>query len=654
MAEFAITAHITQIATIGSQLSVKLYTFGEILGRADGTVISISQDICLLSAVLEELGHQFEKDQEVQICSENAIKTAEEAVQECSAVFEEIGRILETNARLAMAKWASITVDELRWPFLQPMMQFLRSSLNKSKATLLLMLNVIIYARQIFEIGHQTSQLDHQRQLIEHLVRSECEYTRQFVVLRQAITDNASTGGTAGTHGFIPLHLSQDHPGLLPMSSDYDQSTRLWNELRDYSELINRLLQDVEETEQHIEPFLGAKIRSNIIITHRQEVMRLQSIHGIGQIKVTITGDAWDVLESGFEGELTPASLDAGQVQSRSDEVNCPQLTRPHYDHQWNPLVLSQASMRETEITNGLPVLPTVDTPFSQQVPLEYPSEPGCQWGMANSRKRPRSRTNSTSNISARETPRSIGRIPPMRRSRSASPTQECILDLSESNPDPASEGITERIDCGDSELEPQNFKVKEHDRWLPMTYIIKKMRQGLPDNTFITKEAKECMRECVSKFISFITSEAAKDCQVKKENTMVGEDVLLAMRSLGFENYAEALNVFLTRYRQTIPRENCHPCPSPPSHIMMAKIDGAANLPILAPHQPDEREADTISTTRTHIPSHEDHGNLSQSQADPSSPEEDGISEQDTTQEASSIVDHLLSQWTLLKKFGL
>ena len=33
-------------------------------------------------------------------------------------------------------------------------------------------------------------------------------------------------------------------------------------------------------------------------------------------------------------------------------------------------------------------------------------------------------------------------------------------------------------------------------------------MKMALPDNAKIAKEAKECMQECVSEFISFITSE--------------------------------------------------------------------------------------------------------------------------------------------------
>lgn len=37
-------------------------------------------------------------------------------------------------------------------------------------------------------------------------------------------------------------------------------------------------------------------------------------------------------------------------------------------------------------------------------------------------------------------------------------------------------------------------------------------MKTALPENAKIAKEAKECMQECVSEFISFITSEGPFD----------------------------------------------------------------------------------------------------------------------------------------------
>lgn len=56
-------------------------------------------------------------------------------------------------------------------------------------------------------------------------------------------------------------------------------------------------------------------------------------------------------------------------------------------------------------------------------------------------------------------------------------------------------------------------FKTKKHDgesdanirNFAPVARI---MKTALPENAKIAKEAKECMQECVSEFISFITSE--------------------------------------------------------------------------------------------------------------------------------------------------
>ncbi|KAI0878929.1 histone-fold-containing protein [Hypoxylon argillaceum] len=82
-------------------------------------------------------------------------------------------------------------------------------------------------------------------------------------------------------------------------------------------------------------------------------------------------------------------------------------------------------------------------------------------------------------------------------------------------------------------------------------------MKLALPENAKIAKEAKECMQECVSEFISFITSEASEKCHQEKRKTVNGEDILFAMTSLGFENYSEALKIYLTKYREQQSQSN-------------------------------------------------------------------------------------------------
>lgn len=43
----------------------------------------------------------------------------------------------------------------------------------------------------------------------------------------------------------------------------------------------------------------------------------------------------------------------------------------------------------------------------------------------------------------------------------------------------------------------------------------------------------------------------ASEKCHQEKRKTVNGEDILFAMTSLGFENYSEALKIYLSRYRE-------------------------------------------------------------------------------------------------------
>ncbi|GMP85214.1 hypothetical protein CsSME_00038456 [Camellia sinensis var. sinensis] len=92
---------------------------------------------------------------------------------------------------------------------------------------------------------------------------------------------------------------------------------------------------------------------------------------------------------------------------------------------------------------------------------------------------------------------------------------------------------------------------VREQDRFLPIANISRIMKKALPANGKIAKDAKETVQECVSEFISFVTSEASDKCQREKRKTINGDDLLWAMATLGFEEYIDPLKVYLSRYRE-------------------------------------------------------------------------------------------------------
>ncbi|KAI8416383.1 hypothetical protein FOFC_02692 [Fusarium oxysporum] len=89
-------------------------------------------------------------------------------------------------------------------------------------------------------------------------------------------------------------------------------------------------------------------------------------------------------------------------------------------------------------------------------------------------------------------------------------------------------------------------------------------MRKALPADAKLAKDAQECMQQCVSEFVSFITSEgmvdsyiyvhqdliAAENAQREKLKTVAGDNILVALKQLGFENYGEVLGVYLSKPR--------------------------------------------------------------------------------------------------------
>ncbi|XXZ99080.1 hypothetical protein QA089_001594 [Meyerozyma guilliermondii] len=94
------------------------------------------------------------------------------------------------------------------------------------------------------------------------------------------------------------------------------------------------------------------------------------------------------------------------------------------------------------------------------------------------------------------------------------------------------------------------DFEIKEQDRFLPIANVARVMKSALPPHAKLSKESKTCIQECVSEFISFITSQASDNVLHEKRKSINGEDVLWAMYTLGFESYAEILKIYLAKYR--------------------------------------------------------------------------------------------------------
>ncbi|XP_066360611.1 nuclear transcription factor Y subunit B-4-like [Miscanthus floridulus] len=86
---------------------------------------------------------------------------------------------------------------------------------------------------------------------------------------------------------------------------------------------------------------------------------------------------------------------------------------------------------------------------------------------------------------------------------------------------------------------------------FLPINNIRSVMRSAVPENRKIAKDAKESVQECVSEFISFVTSEASHKCKEEGRKSINGDDIIWSLGTLGFVEYVEPLMLYLMKYRE-------------------------------------------------------------------------------------------------------
>ena len=100
--------------------------------------------------------------------------------------------------------------------------------------------------------------------------------------------------------------------------------------------------------------------------------------------------------------------------------------------------------------------------------------------------------------------------------------------------------------------------QINEYDNYLPLANIGRIIKNNLPKDVKLSKSSKETFQECVSEFISFITSEANEKCNIEKRKIIKGEDIIYALNNLGFEKYCPILELYLDKYKQS-QSNNCN-----------------------------------------------------------------------------------------------
>jgi len=82
--------------------------------------------------------------------------------------------------------------------------------------------------------------------------------------------------------------------------------------------------------------------------------------------------------------------------------------------------------------------------------------------------------------------------------------------------------------------------------RFLPTAGVDRIIREALPPHARVSKGATRVIQQCVSEFISFLTSEAGESRCMQRRKSIGGKDILKAMQTLGFDDYLTCMQEFL------------------------------------------------------------------------------------------------------------
>ena len=167
-----LVASVVQLAGAGLKLSQTLYQYADGVASADRRIKDIANEVKLTSFVIQELGTIFERDETANLISENAVKTANETIKECFAVFTEL--------ELKINKGKPGKMGRLMLPFKDNKIELLRSQIDKLKSTLELLMQVLIHAHQVSSEKYNREAEAKHREEIKQLLENKKQATKKY------------------------------------------------------------------------------------------------------------------------------------------------------------------------------------------------------------------------------------------------------------------------------------------------------------------------------------------------------------------------------------------------------------------------------------------------------------------------------------------
>ncbi|CAH0547479.1 unnamed protein product [Brassicogethes aeneus] len=92
----------------------------------------------------------------------------------------------------------------------------------------------------------------------------------------------------------------------------------------------------------------------------------------------------------------------------------------------------------------------------------------------------------------------------------------------------------------------------KLEDLNLPNMSVQKIIKEAIPENVNIGKDARSALSRAASVFILYVTSQASKEAQKANRKTLIGQDVIAALEELEFEDFIDPLQDLLKEFKDS------------------------------------------------------------------------------------------------------
>jgi hypothetical protein len=318
-----VAASIIQVADLGAKLSVKLFSFYQRVKNASDSIHLLSNEIALVSAILRELGDNLKDEEASKLCSKEAFHTLNVVLDQSRDVLGQIQKVIDDNDQRGKGRFQQVA-GKLRIAYHESSLDQLKTSLERLKATMLLLLNVITYAGQIrryLEIDcciYYEKFLTLNSNKVPTLVQEQRDLIHSLLQGQNVDSEKPSESGATGeserdfppqpsrmnfsptSTDFLPGRkgIPDDHrptrrnrprpPNVMVMppikppneTSHGSQKATESTELKVYNLLIRSMLVEIESCKQKLKSSRHSRIKDGILNIYSGEIMRFQFEHG--------------------------------------------------------------------------------------------------------------------------------------------------------------------------------------------------------------------------------------------------------------------------------------------------------------------------------------------------------------------------------------